>query len=488
MKLALRDGDTLARLGGDEFVAVLIDLDEEIACVPLLQRLLGAVSQPVAVGELSLELSASLGVTFYPQGGEVDADQLMRQADQAMYQAKVAGKNRYHVFDSAQDRSVRGRFESLQHIKLALSAGEFVLHYQPKVNMRSGAVIGAEALIRWQHPQRGLLPPAEFLSVIEDTPLAVELGEWVIDTALAQKEQWCANGLDLRVSVNVGARQLQQVDFVDRLKLILDRRPDVPIGSLEIEVLETSALQDVEQISQVIRACRALGVTFALDDFGTGYSSLTYLKRLPVAVLKVDQSFVRDMLNNLDDLAILEAVLGLATAFRRTVIAEGVETTAHGEILLQLGCELAQGFGIARPMPGNELVAWVASWRPDAVWSSIAPARREDLPLVYADVDHQTWVAALENYLKDLRSPPRMFTHTQCRFGIWLHGVGLEQYGASTAYKTVEHLHHQVHKLSKSLLELKARGKADQALLQLETLHALRKEFRVQLKALAYQA
>jgi diguanylate cyclase (GGDEF)-like protein/PAS domain S-box-containing protein len=368
MKGALREGDTLARIGGDEFVAVLVDLPDTAACQPLLGRLLGAAAEPTTVDGQRLQVSASLGVTFFPQPEEMDADQLQRQADQAMYQAKLAGKNRYHVFDAEQDRNARGYFESVEHIRLALQNEELVLYYQPKVQMRSGKVIGAEALIRWQHPKRGLLAPAQFLPVIESHPLAVDVGEWVIRSALNQMACWHAQGLDLPVSVNVGARQLQQTDFVTQLTAILAQHPDIKPGCLELEVLETSALEDISGVSQVIEACRALGVTFALDDFGTGYSSLTYLKRLPVTLLKIDQSFVRDMLDDEDDLAILKGVIGLAQAFHREVIAEGVETIAHGTALLQLGCELAQGYGIARPMPAAEMPGWAAHWQPDAAW------------------------------------------------------------------------------------------------------------------------
>ena len=378
MKQALREGDSLARLGGDEFVAVLIDLEDQAACLLMLSRLLLACAQSVQVGDLSLHVSASLGVTFYPQAQDIDADQLIRQADQAMYQAKLAGKNRYHIFDTTQDSSIRGHHESVERIRLALEMSEFVLYYQPKVNMRSGQIIGAEALIRWQHPEKGLLLPAVFLPVIEDHPLAVSIGEWVIDTALTQMEIWQAAGLDFGVSVNIGARQLQQSDFVDRLKFILAKHPQVNPASLELEVLETSALEDIAQVSQVIEDCAQIGVTCALDDFGTGYSSLTYLKRLRVAMLKIDQSFVRDMLEDPDDLAILQGIIGLAASFKRHVIAEGVETIEHGSLLMQLGCELAQGYGIARPMPAQQMPAWAAQWQPDAawhsLWSSVPPA------------------------------------------------------------------------------------------------------------------
>ncbi|MGZ5001407.1 MAG: EAL domain-containing protein, partial [Methylomonas sp.] len=289
MKQALREGDTLARLGGDEFVAVLLDLDDTEASIPMLTRLLNAAAQPLHSGGLSLQVSASLGITFYPQQEDVDADQLLRQADQAMYQAKLAGKNRYHVFDAEQDRSVRGYHESIEHIRNALVEREFVLYYQPKVNMRTGAVIGAEALIRWQHPQKGLLPPNLFLPVIENHPLSIQLGEWVIEAALAQLELWHSAGLDIPVSVNISALQLQQPNFIDHLSNLLASHPTIKPGNLEMEVLETSALEDLVHVSQVIAASQKLGVNFALDDFGTGYSSMTYLKRLPVTQLKVDQ-------------------------------------------------------------------------------------------------------------------------------------------------------------------------------------------------------
>jgi diguanylate cyclase (GGDEF)-like protein/PAS domain S-box-containing protein len=368
MKEALREGDTLARIGGDEFVAVLVDLLDAKASVPVLNRLLAAASEPVQWNSALLQVSASLGVTIYPQDDELDADQLQRQADQAMYQAKVLGKNGYHFFDAKHDRHVRDHHESVEHIRSALATGEMVLHYQPKVNMRTGKVIGAEALIRWQHPDRGLLAPGIFLPTIENHALAAELDEWVIHTALNQMQIWQVARLQLPVSINVGARLLQQHNFVQRIQTLLAAHPDEDPRNLELEVLETSALMDVDRVSGHILECRDLGVKFALDDFGTGYSSLAYVKRLPVSKLKIDQSFVRDMLVDKDDMAILRAVMGLATAFQQEVIAEGVETAEQGIALMRLGCELAQGYFISRPIPAHDMPAWVANWKVEAAW------------------------------------------------------------------------------------------------------------------------
>jgi diguanylate cyclase (GGDEF)-like protein/PAS domain S-box-containing protein len=367
MKAALRDGDTLARIGGDEFVAVLGDLDRMQDAEPVLERLLKAAATPIALAALTLQVSASIGVTIYPQD-DSEVDQLLRHADQAMYVAKQAGKNRFHLFDVAQDTAVKSHRESLERIDQALAHQEFLLYYQPKVNMKTGAVIGAEALIRWQHPQRGLLAPAAFLPAIENHSIGDAIGEWVIDTALRQMLRWKAAGLDLSVSVNIGARQLQQADFAMRLTQLLGRYPGIPPHALELEILETSALEDLAQVYQAILTCQALGVRFALDDFGTGYSSLTHLRHLPAEVIKIDQSFVRDMLHDTNDLTIVRGVIGLASAFGREVIAEGVETSEHGVQLLALGCELAQGYGIARPMPATDMPAWVAKWRPFDEW------------------------------------------------------------------------------------------------------------------------
>ena len=366
----LREGDTLSRIGGDEFVAILVDLESVSAHETVLARLLEAASTPVKIKGLSLQVSVSIGLTLYPQDN-VSADQLMRHADQAMYIAKQGGKNRYHLFDVIQDSAVKSHREQLAQIRAALQNGEFVLHYQPKVDLQQGRLVGVEALIRWQSPQTGLQLPGSFLPAIENDITAIELGEWVIAQALNQLSEWHAAGLQISVSVNIGARQLQQANFKHRLARLMHLHLKVDPAYVELEILETSALEDIELASQAIRDCRELGVRFALDDFGTGYSSLTYLKHLPVEVLKIDRSFVSDMLDDPDDLSIVRGVVGLAEAFGREVIAEGVESVAHGQALRRLGCRMAQGFGIARPMPAAELQAWQARWTVDAQWGAL---------------------------------------------------------------------------------------------------------------------
>ena len=459
MKCALREGDTLARIGGDEFVAVMLDLDDTESIAPVLVQLREAASEPVQVGDLGLRVAASIGVTYYPQPGEVDADSLLRQADQAMYQAKLAGGNRYHIFDPDHDHTVRGRHENVERIRGALAAGEFVLYYQPKVNMRTGEVVGAEALIRWQHPERGLLPPGMFLPVIEDQPVAIEVGEWVIESALAQMDRWREAGLEMPVSVNVGAMQLQRKDFVDRLSCLLGAHPGAKPFSLEIEVLETSALQDVVKAAQVLNACHAIGVGLALDDFGTGYSSLTYLKRLPASILKIDQSFVSDMLDDPENLNILEGILGLASAFHRQVIAEGVETVEHGLMLLQLGCELGQGYGIARPMPASDFPGWVSVWKPDPSWAKVPLVHSGNRAVQYASVAHRAWFAAFEAFALGRRHAPPSMNPRECRFRTWLESERQAGRGTSPGFMEVDEIHEAFHELAGEILTAEIQGR-----------------------------
>lgn len=368
MRATLREGDTLARLGGDEFAAVLSDLDSDSTIHLVMRRLLSAISQPCVIENETLNISASIGLTYYPQEDEVAADQLLRQADQAMYQAKQTGKSSFHRFDAELDRDTRHQHQTIAQVREGLLGDQFVLHYQPKVNLRTTQVVGVEALIRWQHPQKGLLPPGAFLPDIENHPLAIDLGHWVIDSALAQMSIWRRHGLELSVSVNISAYHLQSIHFVERLTEHFKNYVGIPPEWLELEILETSALEDILRVSETLQACNALGVRFSFDDFGTGYSSMTYLKQLPAKMIKIDQSFVRDMLQDSNDRAIVKAIIGLAGGFDRLVLAEGVETRQIGEALLNHGCELGQGYGIARPMPAAALPDWINGWQADPQW------------------------------------------------------------------------------------------------------------------------
>ena len=474
MKSVLRNEDILARLGGDEFIAVLLDLDNCDQSLPLVSQLLESASRAVLVRDREIRLSASAGISCYPQPEEIDADQLLRQAAQALFQSKIAGKNRHHIYDPRLALSFRGHQKELERIRKGIAANEFVLHYQPKMNMASGAIAGAEALIRWRHPERGLLAPGEFLPITEGHPVSLELGEWVIENALRQMEAWRASGLDFPVSVNISAYQLQQAEFAARLGAALIAHPSINPAHFEIEVLESGSLPDMAQVSQVIHSCGKLGVSFALDDFGTGYSSLAYLKRLPVDVLKIDQTFVRDMLDDPEDLTIVEGMLGLASAFRRQPVAEGVETVEQGILLLRLGCQVAQGFGIARPMPADQLPSWLASWKPDQRWARTAALDAQDRPLVYASAEHVAWVSGIEAYLNgNRRVSPALDLH-DCRLGGWL----ASEHGSAShdrpTFRDVELSHKQLHECATRILGLHARAHKAETDALLPQLHAHR--------------
>ena len=367
LRHVLRSEDTLARLGGDEFVLLLSDISSPEECSLILARVVNAIRTPLAIDGHEISVSASIGVSLYPQDHS-DADTLLRHADQAMYLAKESGKNRFHLFDPDSDRKAQFHRQFVERLHIALDSGEFVLHYQPKVDLLTGQVIGAEALIRWQHPEQGLLSPAAFLSHVEGSSVDHPLGIWVIDTALQQAAVWIAQGHPIKVSVNIGGNHLLRPSFLQDLKLSLARQPSVATQWLELEVLESAAITDMGQAVTVLSQCKELGLSLALDDFGTGYSSLAYLRTLPIDTLKIDQSFVRDMLTDAEDFGIVECVVRLASAFKRDVIAEGVETLEHGQALLKLGCRLAQGYGIARPMPPDQLLPWCEDWTARAAW------------------------------------------------------------------------------------------------------------------------
>ncbi|MFM9913733.1 MAG: putative bifunctional diguanylate cyclase/phosphodiesterase [Methylophilaceae bacterium] len=361
---SLRAGDTVARLGGDEFAILLCDLNNFEECQQALQRLLTAIATPFVILGSEVHVSGSIGLTVSPFEDNTP-DTLLRHADQAMYQAKMKGGNCYEIFDKGHEKRARAYHKALDKIETALDHGELHLYYQPKVNMQSGQVIGVEGLIRWQHPKRGLLLPAEFLPAIEATEFSITLGNYVIQQALGQVHRWQQQGLDLLVSVNISARHLATPAFAQQLAGHLASWPQVSPNKLKLEITESTVIGDIAHVAKVIDNCHHLGVEFVLDDFGTGYSSLTYLRRLPVETLKIDQSFVRDMLTNDGDLAIVQGVISLGAAFKRGVIAEGVESAAIGERLVQLGCYLGQGYGIARPMPASDIPAWLQSYKPN---------------------------------------------------------------------------------------------------------------------------
>jgi len=359
---SVRDGDTVARFGGDEFVVLLDDVANDDDIRGVAQKVLDAVVPPLEVAGRQLYLTASLGVSLYPNDGE-DSSTLLKNADIAMYRAKESGKNTYRFFSP--DMSVRAleRLALESSLRRALEHGEFVLHYQPQMDAVSGELIGVEALLRWQHPDLGLVLPSDFVPVLEETDLILPTGAWVLNAAWDQLAAWRAEGWpSFRLAVNLSPRQFEHKSFLPTLRDALDRH-ERQAGLLEIEITEGVLAQHTDSVRETLEAIRALGVRVAIDDFGTGYSSLSYLRRFPVDTLKIDRSFIQDIPHDADDCAIATAVTALATSLKLEMIAEGVETEAQREFLIAQGCRQMQGLLFSRPMPAAELSRWMRSTR-----------------------------------------------------------------------------------------------------------------------------
>jgi diguanylate cyclase (GGDEF)-like protein len=447
---SLRADDTAARLGGDEFALLLGGLRGPAEVEQVLNRVLQDVARPVSIEGRAVHVTASIGVSLFP-GDINDPDQLLRHADQAMYKAKEAGKGCYHVYDPAVASKMHASRALLKKIQEALDGGQFRLFYQPKVDCRHGKVVGLEALVRWQHPVLGLRAPNEFLPLIEQDDAIIGLGEWVIGEALAQLARWQAEGLELPVSVNIAARQFLRGNFGNRLEQLLAGQPPERVRQLGIEIVETAVLEDIGAVSHMIQRYRQQGMKFDLDDFGTGYSSLVHLKRLAVDTLKIDHSFIRDMLDDPGDLTIVQGVINLASAFHLGVVAEGVEDIEHVLTLLELGCDVMQGFVIARPMPAERVVDWVRSFEPDPRWK-IAEQQfplRSDFDLLLAKVLHRYWVQRLLAAAQDTTGTmewPEM-EYRDCRLSRWYTESGLKQFAGRPELVQFDVAHREVHRL-----------------------------------------
>ncbi|WP_100639026.1 putative bifunctional diguanylate cyclase/phosphodiesterase [Marinobacter salexigens] len=370
----LRSGDTVARIGGDEFGLILQSENHEA----IYDRILSTITEPIDLGNDlgSVTVSASLGITRYPSDS-ADAEGLIRHADQAVYMAKDKGRNLLHVFDPELNEHRRQKRAQLIELSRALDNREFELYFQPQVRIEDCKVIGFEALIRWNHPHKGLLYPDTFLPSLEGSHLEVPLGQWVLEEAVYQMGLWHAAGEDLSVSINISPRHLMDRSFALYLESFLNSHPAIKPGQITLEVLESTSLEDIKRASDVLARCQALGFRAALDDFGTGFSSLSYISTLPIDLVKIEKSFVINMLKDSSDRAIVESVIFMGQRFNHPILAEGVESMEHARALRDLGCEYMQGYGVSRPMQANCVPEWVRQWRENHSDPS-GPARTSD--------------------------------------------------------------------------------------------------------------
>ncbi len=460
LKKILSKEDLVARLGGDEFVVALSNLDKKNNIIPFLNNLLKTLSDKVTNpknDKESITITASIGATFYPQKKEIGPEALLRQANLAVYDAKNLGKNQYHIFNIDVDSSVKEHFHILQDFEQSLKNNHFELYYQPKANMPTNKIIGCETLLRWNHPEKGLLYPDQFLPQVNtEKQLMLSLGEWVVSSAFEQLSKWIDAGYDFALSINISAHEFKETKTFTLLESLLEKYPQVTSNKIEFEILETHAFDDIEQANKMIKTFQNLGFNIALDDFGTGYSTLSYLKDFSVNTLKIDKSFVMDMLHDRASLSILEATLGLADAFGCEVIAEGVESIEHGNTLIQLGCNQAQGYVLSKPMPSANVIEWLESFQGHKVWEETSKRFFHDNSALYATVEHREWIKNLQNYLADSDKNilmPELDGH-KCTFSKWLEKDAKKHFSKSDIGE-ISTLHRQVHDLAKKAIKAK---------------------------------
>jgi predicted signal transduction protein with EAL and GGDEF domain len=353
LRSSLRDTDTVARLSGDEFVVILSQHEDQPLTHDIVQRVMDSVAQPVMLGPKEFFVTCSIGVAAYPSDG-TPPDSLIEHADIAMYRAKKLGRNNFQFYTPAMNEESLERVRIESALRNALERNEFVLHYQPQVDLKTGQIVGMEALIRWKHPELGMVPPNRFIGVAEDTGLIVPIGAWVMRTACAQNKAWQDAGLGrLRVAVNLSARQFSAAELLAGIEQVLTDTGLDP-SCLELELTESLFMSDVTPAVELLHRMKSLGIQLSIDDFGTGYSSFSYLSRFPIDVLKIDRSFVNDITIDANDAAIVASIIALAHNLRLSVIAEGVETAEQLDYLRHQGCDEMQGYYFSRPLPAHE--------------------------------------------------------------------------------------------------------------------------------------
>lgn len=480
IRTMLRQDDTVSRYGGDEFVMLLGEIKNRQDCEQFLHRLTDELSRPYQIENKTIRISASIGYTVYPfdQGS---MQTLIEHADQTLYKAKLDGKKTFRMYETGNEAWRDEKNEQLYAIRRALTENEFQLFLQPKINMCSGEVIGFEALIRWQHPDNGLMFPQDFLPLINGTSLEIQLGEWVIRQALHYLQQWQAQSKPWHISINLSAYHLGSNGFLQRLNEIIAEFPTVDLQYFQFEILESHALDDLSLIVDVVRHCREeFNIKTVLDDFGTGYSSLSHIRTLPVSAVKIDQTFVRNMLADVDDCKIVEGVIALARSFDLEVIAEGVESVRHGQILLSMGCELAQGYVIAKPMPAAHIADWQQQFTLPEDWLSYRDSRQHikwtqlNLFCLYLQLSLESVELRFEAELDDVNLCP-IISIKQSHCGVWLDRTENLQLIDMESLQILKEKYRSFHHLLTMTLKLYQAGKKQSGL---QNLHSLRSRYQ----------
>lgn len=484
LSLLFKEPTFLARISYQEFIVVFNNRKNIMEILPKIQNLIIKLGSPYKIHEKKITLTTSVGITSYPQEQILYPEELIRQAHLAGYEAKLQGDNQFKFFDSPSEIKKIKYNEQIDALRKAMLNGSLSVFYQPKVNMSTGKILGAEALIRLNHPEKGLLTPEQFIPDIENHPISIEIGEWVLSSVLMQLEEWTKHNIAIPISINIAPYHLQQPDFLANLEDILARHPSVNNKLIELEILETQALKKITEIKRLINDCKKIGILFALDDFGTGYSSLTHLKELPVNTVKLDQSFVRDIMNKPENIAILKACISMCTLLKREIIAEGVETISLGKLLLYLGCNLGQGYSIAFPMPAKFLQEWVKNWIPLPQWKISPQGKKEGKLLINAAIAHHSKLEAVKHFLTSNGAKCPICTAFSCSLGRWLHRqISTSATPDPHLYK-LESIHNKIHTRAKKIIQSYHSGNTVSALTEIDKLELLSNKLLNQLLSL----
>ncbi|MBN2825560.1 MAG: EAL domain-containing protein, partial [Campylobacterales bacterium] len=455
----IRPEDTIARLGGDEFVILINEMSDSKDVGKILLRILKNVSKPYHYqNSIIHSISASIGVTLYPED-QVDDDTLIRHADQAMYKAKENGKNQFYFFDTKEHQKVQANFKALTKIKKALDSAQFELYFQPKLSAHTLKIESVEVLTRWNHPILGVLSPNEFLPLIENDDIVYAFDEWVIRETILALLKLQKQNISLLFSINISPKQFKDRRFVHKVKRIADKL-DIDytyFQNIEFEIVESSALESLNYTNDTIHELKKVGIHFALDDFGTGYSSLTHLRELHINTIKIDQSFIAQMLKNSQDMAIVNAIISLSKVFQIEVVAEGVEHIDQLLMLFELGCDYIQGYAIAKPMSFDTFINYLQHFSPDPRWNISLNhiPKRAEFELLVAQSNHKYWIELVIESLtrEDIDSLPQL-SHLSCRLGKWLNSKGKKNFASLPSFFRLSTLHEKIHQEVTDLVEI----------------------------------
>jgi diguanylate cyclase (GGDEF)-like protein len=443
----VRKVDVVARMGGDEFAIILNNLKTFSYVSHVARKIRKHICRPYKIESELLEMDFSMGISLYPLDG-LNESELIRKADRAMYQAKESGAKRFRFYNHEMDEGESARQVVRADFQNAIKNHELCIHFQPIISLRTHAINSLEALVRWNHPQKGLLSPGEFLNDIMGTELIVSLGETVFELVFSCLSKWKAQGILIPVSVNVDLLQIKQPDFHQKFVRLLHRYPDISPHLLEIEILETTSAEDFPNLREVLDGLHELGIRLSIDDFGTGYSSLSYLKHIPFDTLKIDQSFVIGMLENRENLAIIESISSLAKIFGRNVVAEGMEQMSYSPMLMAMGCDLAQGYAISRPLPPERFLEWRQDWINKDHSEGVSPSLPlSELSILLTQISHLSWIQRIISLAEKAdQSPLTPFEKEE--FGAspvedWYNHEGISLYGEIPTFQSLSAVHRE---------------------------------------------